>query len=524
MINQGAAIAYTIMAIDKATRPLREVGKGADSLMKKMLGMKKSTESSANGMTRAFDRMKNALIGMGASFAGFSAFKTMISTGANFEEAISKIAIITGASGADLKYYSDESIRLSQKWGIAAADIATSIKDVGSAKSELLGTPQALVSVTETAIKLAKASGLTASESVKSITDALNQFKFGAEKAEQFADILAQSANVGASEIPEITEAMKMVGVTAKLNNATFAETNTLLQLMAKGGLKGSMAGVGLAGVMAGMKKKLDWDPNKVGIFKALKEVKKAKDAGKLNLLDVFGVEHERSAGVILENLEYYDKFLKQIEKAGELERQSSIAQQTFNAKLAIIKEKINAKLIATFEKLLPTLEKFTNEFTVWLDTLDDKKVSKFTSSLKGLLTVLEGIVTVIGKFAGAGEMMGTLAAQLVTGEGYYESQGKFNKEDKDRLKMMSGSDIESGEEYRMFKSMGKDSFDAMKAGDRKRENARAEKVNATNNMLNVGQKVFIELKDPSKLVKDVTSEPFVFPGLGGKTNFSLQQ
>ena len=167
-----------------------------------------------------------------------------------FEQGLDDLQALTGLVGQDLDTLGDNAVDLGRKFGISATEILDGFKLVGSAKPELLGSAEALSSVTEQAIILSKASGVELAESVDVITKGLNAYGLSADKAADFTDILAASQQKGTSPIKNLNQALlQVVPVTAKAN-INFEETNALLQGLAKGGFEGARAGTALRNII----------------------------------------------------------------------------------------------------------------------------------------------------------------------------------------------------------------------------------------------------------------------------------
>lgn len=503
-------VIYTILAIDKASKALNKISRSSDDLDKKMKGLS-STARGSGIIGNMFSGLSNKIAGLAGAYAGLNVVSSVIQKGMEFEDSIAEIEIITGATGKSLQFYSDKSLELAQKWGISASEIAMSIKDVGSAKSELLDTPGALVEITEKAIMLAKASGLAVPDAVKAMTGSLNQFGYGAERAAEFANVLAQSANVGAAEIPEMTEALKMAGGVARLNNVSFEETNAVLQLMAKNNIKGSEAGAGFVGVMAGLKDKLDWDPKKMGFIEAMRQVKKASESGQISLLETFGREREKDAAAILLNIGLYDEFLAQMKVGGEVERQSNVRQNTMSAKMAIIRERVAARLITIFDKLQPTIERLADSFTRWLGSITPEEIENIGSAMSALGTVLLKIAGFVQMLVDGARSFGEFVAKVVTGVDDEEELSGAHKRALERQN--PGMIFNTEGDIRRFMESGGPQY-------RKLQEAKAQKANEKM-MLQLGQKVSIDLNDPAGLVNSVESTPLMLRPVG-KRNFGL--
>jgi TP901 family phage tail tape measure protein len=198
----------------------------------------------------ALGGLESALGTLGIAFGIGTVVQGAGRTIMEFDQAVADLISITGASGDDLNYLKEQSIALGKEVSGGASAVIEGYKLIGSARPELLSNAEALNSVTESAIKLSQASGMTLPDAATALTDAMNQFGAPAEKAGEFINVLANGALFGAAEIPQVTEAMLKFGAVAKSSNVSVQESTALIEALASKGLKGAEAGTALRNVM----------------------------------------------------------------------------------------------------------------------------------------------------------------------------------------------------------------------------------------------------------------------------------
>ena len=201
----------------------------------------------------AMGKLNNILGAFGVAF-GVQAVAQVFRTGAEavveFDQAISDLQAITGASGKDLEYYREQANLLGNEVEGGASAVVEAYKLIGSAKPELLANAEALNSVTKSAITLAQAAGISVPDAAKNLTDAMNQFGASAEDADKFINVLAAGSKFGAVEIPQVTDALLKFGAVAKTSGVSIEETGALIEALGERGLKGAEAGTALRNVM----------------------------------------------------------------------------------------------------------------------------------------------------------------------------------------------------------------------------------------------------------------------------------
>ena len=174
-----------------------------------------------------------------------------------YEQGLADLSALTGKTGADLKGLEDvaKSLQNIQVAGVGIVstgpDILNALKLVGGARPELLSNAEALGEVTKNAIILSKASGDELTPSVNALTSVLGQFDLRASESTRVINELAAGAKVGASEIPQTTEALQKFGNVAAISNVTTGESIALIELLADKQLKGAEAGTQLRAIFA---------------------------------------------------------------------------------------------------------------------------------------------------------------------------------------------------------------------------------------------------------------------------------
>lgn len=285
-------------------------------------------------------------IGVGLS-QGVSFIKDSINEFASLEEALKNLQAITGVSNKDLEFFKDnaEELGINVKGGAKA--VVEAYKLIGSAKPELLENKDALNAVTESAILLSQAAGLELPDAATRLTDALNQYGAGAEKAAEFTNILAAGAKFGAAEVPQVTDALLKFGVAAKSSNISIQESVGAIELLAEKGLKGAEAGTALRNVFSKLSaakalpreaikeleaagvniKKLS--DSSLNLNERLKELSKIQgDATAITR--VFGLENKTAGEILISNLPRLEELTDAVNENGAANQQAAINTDTF--------------------------------------------------------------------------------------------------------------------------------------------------------------------------------------------------
>ena len=371
-------VSFVILAKDSFTKVGRKVVNTTDKMLARFGKMKLGLGALSNKFT--------GLLGVMAGFAGVNKF---FREGMAFEDAIADLSAITGATGKDLKFLTDEALRLAKAQKVSAAETVEGFKLVASAKDELLEDPKGLSNVTNQVLLLSNAAGIDLVTSAKVVTEALNQFNASADDAGKFVNILAAGAKFGASEVEDSGPAIVKSGVAANLAKLSFEELNATLQILAKRGIKGVIAGTQLKTSLiklesSGIKR---ITPSVVGYITALENLNKMQ-LNTTQLSKLFGLEAINTGKTIVQEVAAISEMTKTLTGTDTAMEQASIRGATFSKKLKLIGITINEALIKTFMRLEKdkTFTKIANQLTEWLDSIDSTDIIVFTQAVKDLI------------------------------------------------------------------------------------------------------------------------------------------
>jgi len=354
----------------EGTARMKEINKQLDinnQKIKESGDSMKQQKMNVGNYSSAIGKLQGMLGQLGLAFGAFDLLRGAGQTVAVFDQNIQDLSAITGASGKDLEFFRDNAIALGKGVEGGASAVVEAYKLIGSAKPELLTNAKALDEVTKSAITLSQASGMTLPDSAIALTDAMNQFGAGADKANQFINVLANGAKFGAAEIPQVTEALLKFGSVAKIANVTIEESTALIELLGEKGVKGAEAGTALRNVMlklsAGdaLPKEAQKRLEQYGIsmeklkdttipfsdrLKLLKPL--LSDAGALT--KIFGTENVVAATNLINGTERIDELTKSMHTMGTAQEQANLRTDTLSFAFNSLKETWNSWILAMSE------------------------------------------------------------------------------------------------------------------------------------------------------------------------------
>lgn len=319
-----------------------------------------------------------ATAAIGGLTAGIAA---TVQIGREFETSLAAVGAITGQSGEDLQVLGDNARDLAKKFGGDAVTQLASFQGVLSRfGADLAKSPEQLKTLADNINVLGKAGGLDAAQSMDALTNSMLQFGVdvanpneAAQESTRFINALAKSAEVGAAEIPQVTDAILVAGVAAKKANVSFEETNAAIQVLAAGGKVGAEAGTALRNVLgkiAGEEvipkealdklKSLGVDMNKVSdtskpLSERLKELGKAsKDA--TAFAQVFGSENAAAASILADGAVTIKDWTKEITGSNAAFDQAATNMDTFSERISRAQAQIEDVAIGAWQSLSPTI------------------------------------------------------------------------------------------------------------------------------------------------------------------------
>lgn len=367
-----------VVGARRVKKSLDEVGTAAERAGKKASRSKKAFSSIATGLVGP--------LGLAAAAASVAiAMRKVVDVTRDFQKTVSELSAITGATGDDLKFLSDQAKLLGRTTTLTASEVATGFKLIASAKPDLLESGEALTEVTRQAITLAEAAGITLPDAAIALAGSLNQFQAEADQASRFINVLAAGSKRGAAEIPDLTQSLKAAGTVAASAGLSFEATIANIETLAEVNLKGAESGTALRNVILFLQKEgVDkLNPAVVGLTTALENLN-AEGRSDVEILEIFGLRNFAAAKALLARTERTRELEKAITGTLTAEEQALINTDNLEGKTKALGSAIEGLSLAFGEVLLPSVESTTSFFTNYINTLTDalNKTIEFTSGI----------------------------------------------------------------------------------------------------------------------------------------------
>lgn len=285
-----------------------------------------------------------------------------IEVGSSFEAGMSKVAAISGATGAEL----DALTAKAKEMGATTMFSATESADALSYMAMAGWKTDQMIEGLPAVMNLAAASGEDLATVSDILTDDLTAFGLSAEDAAHFADVLAAASSNANTNVSLMGETFKYAGPIAGAMGYSIEDLAVATGLMANSGIKASNAGTALRSMIT-------------RLAKPTKESAQAMEDLHINLTDSEG--NMLSFMEIMEQLRGSFAGLTEAEKAQEA---AMLAGKTGMSGLLAI---VNASE-ADFEKLCMSIDNANGSAERMAATMQDNLKGKITilhSALEGL-------------------------------------------------------------------------------------------------------------------------------------------
>jgi TP901 family phage tail tape measure protein/lambda family phage tail tape measure protein len=355
-----------VVGAKRVERSLDRVGTSAERAGKKVSRSRK-----------AFSDISRSLIGplgmAAAALAVVRGLKSVIDVSTVFQKSISELSAITGATGKDLAFLSDQAKLLGRTTTLSASQVAIGFKLIASAKPDLLESGEALTEVTKQAITLAEAAGITLPEAATALAGSLNQFQADADQAARFINVLAAGSKRGAAEIPDLTASLKAAGTVAASANISFEETVATIETLALVNLKAEESGTALRNIILLLQKQgIDkLDPSVVGLTNALENLNE-EELSNTEILKKFGVRNFAAVKALTLRIDSTRELQIAITGTLTAEQQALINTDNLDGKTKALSSAIEGLSIALGDSLLPNLEDSTGFLADYINVMTD--------------------------------------------------------------------------------------------------------------------------------------------------------
>lgn len=230
---------------DRVNRELNETGASGK---RAKVGLD-ATERGLRGVGGASVLAVSGLRSIAAGLSAYTIGRQAIASYTEFEEAIARIEAVGGATGAELALLSDTARDVGRNTRYGASQAAAGLLELTKAGLDARQSIEGL----RTALQFSTAGGLSTGESAETLVNIAAQFGLPAEQFSRIGNVLQKVSAATTTDIRDLSQALKDVGVNASQIGLSLEETVAALGVLGQRGLKGSDGAIKLRQAFAQM-------------------------------------------------------------------------------------------------------------------------------------------------------------------------------------------------------------------------------------------------------------------------------
>lgn len=413
---------------------------GADfsELQKEMQKAEKFMKSASKQIT---DIGKTLTVGITTPLLGLGTIS--VKTATDFQESMSKVSAISGATGDDLERLTDMAKQMGATTKFSASESAEAFQYMAMAGWKT----EDMLSGISGIMNLAAASGEDLAIVSDICTDALTAFGMSAEESGRFADILASASSNANTNVSMLGESFKYVAPLCGSMGYSAEDASIALSLMANAGIKGSQSGTSLKTALTNM---LSPTSSMASVMEEYGLSLTNADGSMKSLQDVMIMLREKMGGLdeatqgaaastlfgkealagMLAIINASDADFEKLTTAiyncdGTAQNMAETMQNNLNGKLTQLKSALEGVAISFGEVLIPMLMKVVESITNVVQkfaNLDEGTrkliliIGAIATSIGPLLLVIGKLITTGSKIAGWGKGVATAMKGVMAG------------------------------------------------------------------------------------------------------------
>ena len=242
----------------QGTRSLRGIGGQFGRLRKQATSTARAVRERLGGAFRSLGRtasrinvgpigaLSGALAGGLGAYGLVRAFKGAINSAASFEEELSRVKAISGATDQQMQRMREEANRLGRTTRFTATQAAQGFTELSRAGFTVDESLQAL----ESTLNLAQADGIKLGRAAEIVSDSLNGMGIAASETRRATDVMAQAASSANTNVVRMGNALSYAGPSAKAAGISLEGTAAAIASLQDAGIQGTRAGTQLRAIL----------------------------------------------------------------------------------------------------------------------------------------------------------------------------------------------------------------------------------------------------------------------------------
>lgn len=343
--------------------------------------------------------------------------KSSIQEGLNFDKAMSQVAATLGKTMDEVQDLAKFARDMGAKTAFSATEAAEALNYMALAGYD----SEKSMKMLPTVLNLAAAGGIDLAKASDMVTDAQSALGLSIEETERMVDQMAKTSSKTNTSVEQLGDAFLTVGGTAKMMGKGSIDTTTELSMalgvLADNGIKGAEGGTMLRNILLSLSAPTDKAAKKlkqlgVEVFDSsgemrdlpfiLEDINKATqdmtDQERTDFLsEIFNKRDLKAIEALLgTDMSRWEQLFNDIGNAeGSAEKMAETQLDNLAGDLTIFKSALSEARISISDKLSPTLRKFVQRGTQWVQRLTNAFNEKGLSGAIGeAKTIVKELIT----------------------------------------------------------------------------------------------------------------------------------
>ncbi|MEH7736826.1 phage tail tape measure protein [Bacillus pumilus] len=321
--------------------------------------------NSAKSLSTQMGLIQTAALAVGgAVVAGIG---VSVKTAADFEQAMSKVQSISGATGQDFEALRKVAMDLGESTKFTATEAAQGLQYLAMAGFSVKDQIGSLPAV----LNMAAAASVDMGTSADIVSNIMTGFGIASEDSTYAVDVLVKTMTSANTDLLQLGDAMKYVAPVATSLGFTFEETAAAVAKMSDAGIQGSMAGTAL----------------RAGMLRLANPIGRAAKATK-----AYGIEVQDASGKMKPMPEIIGHLNEKLGHLGKAQKTAAIASLVGTEAASGF-----AALLATGEKTLKSYTKSLEESAGTAQSVADVQMDNLYGAFEKFTSALEGVGIKLG-------------------------------------------------------------------------------------------------------------------------------
>lgn len=250
--REQTALSRASQSLNANMKNLAQAIKGVAEHAKKIAGpalsaMQTSLKAVAKEVEVGLKAFQAYVTGLTTATTAIAAFG--VKNGASFEQSMSKVQSLSGATGSDLQALEDAAREMGATTSKSASEAADALGYMALAGWD----NQQMLTGLEPILRASEAGEMDLATCSDLVTDSMSAMGIQTDELAHYLDVVTNTQNNANTSMQQMLEAYVGVGGTLKNMNVPLDESATLIGILANRGIKGSEAGTSLNSVLVNL-------------------------------------------------------------------------------------------------------------------------------------------------------------------------------------------------------------------------------------------------------------------------------